>query len=77
MQPLDPANCSTASGNQSSANSTRDNPAESIRTALKHPPKNTQAAMFERMTNQPQGDRQDATDLTAISAQFPRATCRP
>lgn len=78
MQPLEPASCSTASQNQSMSYSARDNPAESIFTALKHTPKNTQAAIFGPMINQPQGDRQDATDLRTISiVQFPRATCPP
>ncbi|WP_156823948.1 hypothetical protein [Oscillatoria acuminata] len=77
MQPLDPAGCSTSSPNQPIPDSARDKLAESILTAAKNTSKTTQAAMFVR-PDLPQGDRQDATDLTAISiAQFSPATCRP
>ncbi|MCT7975080.1 hypothetical protein [Laspinema olomoucense] len=76
MQPLDPAGCSTASPNQSIPNWARDKLAESILTAAKNSSQTTQAAMFG-LTNHPQGDRRDGTDLSAISiVHFPRATCR-
>lgn len=77
MQPLEPASCSTASLNPFIPDSARDKLTESILNAAKNSAKTTQTAMFVR-PDQPQGDRQDATDLIAISiAHFPRATCRP
>ncbi len=77
MQPLDPASCSTASLNPFIPDSARDKLAESILNAAKNSAKTTQAAMFVG-PDKPQGDRRDATDLSAISiAHFPRATCRP